>query len=161
MALIDQKPEGLDSTNALDDIPDDLLGGPPSPAVIKLSNMNLAVLADPPGPGEDVVLLVRLRVYDIGTAYGDNGEGEPSSPYRKTKLIACWKPGTKEPQPKKTQAEQDAEAEAEAAKDQPPLFGDGADPEVLGDIAGELLGEELGDAAGVEFDGGPAFSDGE
>jgi hypothetical protein len=64
-----------------------------------------------------------VRVYDTGTTYGDNGEGE-ASPYRKTKLVSCWLPGQPEPEPTKTKAELDAEAEAEAAKNQPPLYDD-------------------------------------
>lgn len=141
--LITDQPENIPTTNALADIPDDLLGGPPPPADIILASKTLTTLADPPGRADTIVLMVRLRVYDIGVAYGDNGEGEPTH-YRKTKLVSCWLPSDPEPEIEKTQAEIDAEAAAEAAKAQPPLFGD--DPDA-----------ELGDT----FAGRPPFSDGE
>lgn len=155
MALIDDReaPDYVASTNELDNIPDDLLGGPPPPAEIRLSGKTLLVLEDPPEPGDELVLLIRVKVNGTGVDLHDNDE---EVPYRKAKLVTCWKPGTPEPQVKKTQAEQDAEAEAEAAKDQLPLFGDDGEPETMGAIADELLGEEL---AETEFDGGPAFSD--
>ena len=123
MSLIDQMPTDIGSTNALDDIPDDLLGGPPPPADIILAGKTLTTLADPPGPGETRVLMIRVRATDTGIAYGDNGEGDPTH-YRKTKLVSCWLPGQPEPVPEKTKAEKDAEAEAEAAKNQPPMFAD-------------------------------------
>ncbi|MBU8833632.1 hypothetical protein [Mycolicibacterium goodii] len=149
MALITAEPKDLPTTNALDAIPDDLLGGPPPPAEIRMSGKILLTLENPPEPGDEIVLLIRLKVNGTGVDLHENDE---EVPYRKAKLVTCWKPGTKEPQPKKTQAELDAEAEAEAAKDQPPLFGDDSE---------DLAGEELADAAGVDFEGGPEFSDGE
>ncbi|SBS73861.1 conserved hypothetical protein [uncultured Mycobacterium sp.] len=130
MAEVTEKPDGLKSGNDLDNIPDDLLGGPPPPADIMLAGKILTTLASPPGPGETVELHIRVRVYDTGTAYGDNGEGEPS-PYRKTKLVSCWLPGQPEPEPVKSKAELDAEAEAEAAENQPPLpYDPQTDPEI-------------------------------
>lgn len=159
MALIDQKPEGLDSTNALDQIPDDLLGHPPGPQNIMLGSSVLTAMDPPPKTGDYIDIAMRLRIKR--TAEDQPTPDSPLSYPRYCEIVVAWPLGEEMPKPKKTQAEQDAEAEAEAAKDQPPLFGDGADPEVLGDAVSELLGEELGDAAGVEFDGGPAFSDGE
>jgi hypothetical protein len=127
MALNTTLPGGLKSGNDLDNIPDDLLGGPPPPADIQLAGKTLTTLASPPAPGETVVLNIRLRVYDVGIAYGDNGEGEPSH-YRKTKLVSCWIPGQPEPLPAKSKAEEDAEAEAAAAENQPPLYDDDGEP---------------------------------
>lgn len=121
MSLITKKPSELKPVNDLDSIPDDLLGGPPSPADIVLAGKTLTTLASPPGPGETVILMIRLRVYDEGTAYGDNGLGEPA-PYKKTKLVSCWIPGQKEPEPKKTKDELEAEEVAKAAENQPPLY---------------------------------------
>lgn len=120
MAEITKKPEGLPSGNDLDKIDDDLLGRPQE-ADIQLAGKTLTSLASPPGPGETVVLMIRLRVYDEGVSYGDNGLGE-GSPYKKTKLVSCWLPGQKEPEPKKTKEELDAEEAAEAAKNQAPLY---------------------------------------
>lgn len=126
MTLITNKPVGLASGNDLDSIPDDLLGGPPPPAEIRLAGKTLTVLENPPAGGEDVVLLVRLKVRAAGVDFNDDGNEEV--PYRSMKLVSCWKPGDKEPEPVKTKAELDAEAEAEAAKNQPPLYGDDGEP---------------------------------
>lgn len=145
MALVDDRtaPDYVDSTNQLDNIPDDLLGGPPPPAEIRMSGKTLLTLENPPEPGDELVLLIRVKVNGTGVDLHDNDE---EVPYRKAKLVTCWKPGTADPQPQKTQAELDAEAEADAAKDQPPLFDedgpvDGAnygEPEVLGDAMGNV-----------------------
>ena len=163
MTLIADKPDGLDSTNALDGLPDDLLGGPPPPAEIRMSGKTLLTLENPPEPGDELVLLIRVKVNGTGVDLHDNDE---EVPYRKAKLVTCWKSGTKEPQQQKTKEQLDAEAAAEAAKNQPELFDD--DPVTLGVIADELLGESLADAGEpaddgnvVEFGGRPPFSDGE
>ncbi|OBK04060.1 MULTISPECIES: hypothetical protein [Mycolicibacterium] len=146
MALIDDReaPSDIPTTNALDQVPDDLLGGPPPPAEIRMSGKTLLTLENPPEPGDELVLLIRVKVNGTGVDLHDNDE---EVPYRKAKLVTCWKPGTAEPQPKKTQAELDADAEAEAAKDQPPLFGEDGEPEALGDV--------------IEGEFGPSFSDGD
>ena len=127
MTLITEKPTGLPGTpNDLDNIPDDLLGGPPPRAEIRLAGKTLTTLENPPGGGEDVVLLVRLKVRQSGVDFNDDGNEEV--PYRSMKLVSCWKPGTDEPKPEKTKAELDAEAEAEAAQNQPPLYDDAGEP---------------------------------
>lgn len=148
MALVDDRtaPADIPTTNALDNIPDDLLGGPPPPAEIRMSGKTLLTLENPPEPGDELVLLIRVKVNGTGVDLHDNDE---EVPYRKAKLVTCWKPGSPEPQVPKTQAELDAEAEAEAAKDQPPLFGEDGEPESLGDVIDG------------EFGGRPPFSDGE
>lgn len=134
MTIIQDKPDNLPTSNALDNLPDDLLGGPPPPADIILAGKTLTTLAEPPSPGETRVLMIRVRAYEEGITYGDNGEGEATH-FRKTKLISCWLPGQPEPVSKKTQAEKDAEAEAEAAKNQPPLYDESGGPsaEAAGD----------------------------
>jgi len=124
MALVKDKPEELTPQNDLDDIEDP--DAPPDPAEIRLAGKCLAVLESPPGRGEDLVLMIRVKVNGEGVDYHEDGE---EVPYRKTKLIACWKPGTKEPVKKKTKTELDAEAEAEAAENQPALYDD--EPEDL------------------------------
>lgn len=154
MALIDQKPENLPGTNALDDIPDDLLGGPQPPAEIRMSGKTLLTLENPPEPGDELVLLIRVKVNGTGVDLHDNDE---EVPYRKAKLVTCWKPGTPEPQRAKTQDEIDSEAAAEAAKNQPSLYED--DPAALGDLLDEYAGEPADDNV-VPFES-PSFSDGE
>lgn len=149
MALVDQKPAGLDSTNTLDAIPDDLLGGPPPPAYLKLGTSPYAVDA-PPERGDERVYCVKL------VCKGKNEKDMADGKVRHERSMHCvkmWPVGEQEPEDPKTDEEL-------AAEDQPPLFDDDGDPATMGEIAGELLGEELADAAGVEFEG-PAFSDGE
>jgi hypothetical protein len=154
--LITDKPEDLPSTNQLDEIDDDLLGGTVPPAYLSFG-MTPCAIENPPADGDLVYFMVRARCTgEHGPVTRSDGEKRYK---RDLKIQAIWLPGDPEPEEPKTQAELDAEAEAEAAKDQPPLFGDDGEPETMGDIADELLGEELADAAGVEFDGGPAFSD--
>ena len=101
--LVTDKPENLPTTNTLDKIPADLLG--PVPAEIQLAGKTLKILEKPPQAGETIDLMIRLRVYDVGVAYGDNGTGEPSH-YRKTKLIDCWLPS--EPAPPNADEDQGA-----------------------------------------------------
>lgn len=162
MALIEDRtaPADVPTTNQLDDLPDDLLGGPPPAAYLKLGTSPYAV-ETPPERGDERLYCVKL------VCKGKNEKDMADGKVRHERTMHCvkmWPIGEQEPpdpEPVKTQAELDAEAEAEAAKDQPPLFGDDGEPETMGDIADDLLGEELADAAGVEFEGGPAFSDGE
>lgn len=127
------------------------------PAEIRAFGKTLLTVAQPPEPGETIVVLMRLRVYDVGTEFNENGEGE-GTPYRKMKLVSCWTPGSTEPQPKKTKADEDAEAEKAAAENQPPLFEEdepGTDAEDADEYHDdpEALGELLG---GVDR---PGFSD--
>lgn len=147
MSLITDRtaPPDVPTTNALDDIVDpDAV----DPAEIRAFGKTLLTVADPPAPGDTIVLLVRLRVYDVGTEFNENGEGE-GTPYRKTKLVSCWKPGSTEPQPKKSKADLDAEAEAAAAENQPALYEDepipgidSSEPEALGDILNDTDPED-------------------
>lgn len=144
MALVDTKPEDLESTNALDDIDD----GPEAADTteIRMSGKPLTRLTNPPGRGDDVVLMIRVRAIGEGEDFPEDPEADPV-PYVKGRLVNCWLPGQKEPKP---QAEQKAEAE-KAAKgkglyDEPELpYGsepgivrvDG-EPEALGDALGDL-----------------------
>lgn len=135
MALIDEKPADLASTNALDEVPDDLLGGPPQPAYLKLGTSPYAV-DSPPERGD-------VRYYSVKlVCKGKNEKDEATGKVKYERAMHCVKmwpigeqePPDPEPKPeKKTKKQEDAEAEAAAADDQPALFDD---------------------------DGGPAFSDG-
>jgi hypothetical protein len=160
MALIDdrQAPADVPTTNELDQIPDDMLGYPPGPQNVMLGTSVLMAMDPPPKTGDYIDVAMRLRVKR--TAEDKPTVDSPLSYPRYCEIVVAWPLGEEMPKPKKSKAEEDAEAEAEAAEDQPPLFGDDGEPETMGEIADELLGEELADAAGVDFEGGPAFSDG-
>lgn len=137
--LVKDQPEDLPTTNALDEVPDDLLGGLQPPAYLSFG-MTPAAIENPPANGDVVVYMVRARCKgEHGPLTRADGEERYK---RDLQIQAIWLPGEPEPEEPKTQAELDAEAEAEAAKAQPPLFGD--DPDA-----------ELGDT----FEG-PAFSSG-
>lgn len=149
--LVKDQPEDLPSTNALDAIPDDLLGGPPPPAYLSFGTTPHAI-ENPPNAEDDDTRVFMIRARCTGE-HGPLKRKDGEIRYKRDMAIqAIWLPGEPEPEPEKTQAELAAEAEAEAAKDQPPLFSDDSE---------DLAGEELADAAGVDFEGGPEFSDGE
>lgn len=71
MALITDKPAGLDSGNDLDKLPDDLLG--PHPAEIVFQNRILDVMDQPPEPGELVKFEFTLRTRKDGREKLDDG----------------------------------------------------------------------------------------
>lgn len=119
MSLITEKPQGIPSGNDLDKIDDDLLGGPPPPAEIRMSGKTLLTLENPPQPGDEIVLMIRLKINGHGVDLHDNDE---EVPFRKSKLVSCWKPGSKEPARKKSKEELEAEEAAKAAKNQAPLY---------------------------------------
>lgn len=89
MALVTEQPKDLPTTNALAG----LVGGS-EPAEVRLSGKILCILADPPALGEDLTLLVKLHVTENCVAEHADGE---TVVYRKTKLVAAWRPGTPEP----------------------------------------------------------------
>lgn len=167
MALIDDRtaPADIATTNALQSIPDDLLGGPPQPAYLSFGTTPHAI-ENPPNADDDDTRVFMIRARCTGE-HGPLKRKDGEVRYKRDMAIqAIWLPGEPEPERGKTQAELDAEAEAEAAKDQPPLFGDDGEPSTLGEIADELLGESLADAGTdddsnvVDFAGRPPFSDG-
>jgi len=143
--LVTDQPENIPTTNALDEVPDDLLGGPPPPAYLVFGTTPAAI-EEPPANGDVVVYMVRARCKG---EHGPLTRADGEERYKRDMQIqAIWLPGDPEPEEPKTQAELDAEAEAEAAKAQPPLFDDAGDP-------------ATGDGNVVEFGGRPPFSDGE
>lgn len=155
MALVTDAPDDLPEANpdVLKDLidPDELIPERKVRAEIQMSGKTMTMLEDPPGIGDTVTLMVELEV----TAEGREKRKatDEYSYYRKTRLVACWVPGTARPERKKTQAELDAEAAAEAAEDQPPLFDeDGQEVDFDDDTpAVDPDGEDLGR---------PPFSDG-
>lgn len=110
MTLIDEKPEGLASTNLLDQIPDDLLG--PIPAELRLGSNTLLILIDPRQVGDTVTISARLRIVREGKEQL-NVDGDVTH-FRSAKLVAAWLKGDPEPP--------DAEA------DQPALFDSEGEP---------------------------------
>ncbi|MCV7065629.1 hypothetical protein H7H51_07705 [Mycolicibacterium farcinogenes] len=161
MALVTEQPDNLESTNELDKIDDPESRTTLETAEIYLSGAHVCTLVNPPSGRGRVTLIIELEVTEESVRFNDNDE---EIPIRRCRRIGdMWRPGDVRPEPKpkkKTKAEEEAEAEAAAADNQPPLFDEDGEPELLGDAVDELLGEELSDAAGAEFEGGPAFSDG-
>lgn len=119
-------PADVKTTNALDAIPDDLLGGPPPPAEIRLGANTLMVMDEPPAVGDYIDISMRLRIKT--KAEEQKAPDSDLVHYRGTALVAAWPLGETMPEPKKSDAELEAEAAAEAAKNQPPLFGDDNEP---------------------------------
>lgn len=166
--LITDKPEDLESTNALDDIEDP--NPPVEPQELRLGSSTLMVMENPPHTGDYVDIAMRLRIKR--TAEDQSTPDSPLTYPRYAEIVVAWPLGEQMPKPKKSKAEEDAEAEAAAADDQPALFDDDGD-DGDEDYDDELAGEELADAAGVDvdgeddaeadnvvpFNGGPAFSD--
>lgn len=59
-----------------------------------MSGKTLCVLADPPKLGDELTLLVRLRVIEEATSQKESGD---QTHIRKTRLIGAWVPGTPPP----------------------------------------------------------------
>lgn len=72
MSLIKDAPQDLPTTDALADIPDDLLG--PVPAVIRLSGKDLLVMESPPNIGDFVKMEITMRCKDDGRTLLADGE---------------------------------------------------------------------------------------
>lgn len=83
MTIISDKPEGLKGSNALDDIPDDLLG--PHPARVELAGKTLFVMDKPIEMGEYIKVELTIECWDDGRCK----VGEEIVHYRKTKMISA------------------------------------------------------------------------
>ena len=94
MTLITQKPNGIASTNALDDIPADLLG--PVPAEIRLGSTTLLVMEKPPEVGDVITVSMRLKVKREAKDLGGEEGGELVH-FRGCKIVAAWLKGEPEP----------------------------------------------------------------
>jgi len=122
MAEVKDKPEGLKSTNALDDVHDpDAV----EPQELRLGSTTLMVMPNPPHTGDYVDVAMRVRIKR--TAEDQSTPDSPLTYPRYGEIVVAWPLGQKMPEPKKTQKEIDAEAEAEAAQNQPPLYEDEGD----------------------------------
>lgn len=171
MALVDEKPQDLPSTNALDGVEDPDAQPEGERAEIYLSGAHVATLDDAPKGLGRVTLMVELEVTEESIRFTEDGQNE--IPIRRCRRVGdMWRPGEQRPAPKskkKTKAQEDAEAEAAAADDQPPLFDDdgGASDEDYYDDGDEDQGDGNTLAAAeaedddnvVPFSGGPSFSD--
>jgi hypothetical protein len=100
MALNTTMPSDIKTTNALDDIPADLLG--PIPAEIRLGANTLMVMEEPPANGETVTVIARLRIWRTGT--DQQGEDAEERHFRQGKIVAAWVQG--QPEPPDPEAEQ-------------------------------------------------------
>ncbi|CQD03659.1 hypothetical protein BN000_00614 [Mycobacterium europaeum] len=134
MSLITEKPEGLASSNALDNIPDDLLD---TPAAYLAFGSTPCAMEEPPAVGEVRTYIVRPRcTAEHGPIERKDGEMR----YTRTLTIqAAWESGK---QPPNTDDQQ------------PGLFDE------AGDVNPDALDDEDHDAEDLnEFD--PQFSHGE
>jgi hypothetical protein len=110
MALIDQMPTDIPTSNALDAIPDDLLGGPPPPAYYAFSQ-SPGAMENPLADGDTATLCMRVKcVGEHGPITRKDGEKR----YKRDLAVqAVWRLGDPEPpEPPDPDA------------DQPALFGD-------------------------------------
>lgn len=98
------------STNALDDIPADLLG--PIPAELRLGSNTLLVQETPPHVGDTVTICARLRIVREGKEQLDT-DGDVTH-FRNAKVVAAWIKGDPEP--------------PNEDEDQPALYDDDGEP---------------------------------
>lgn len=155
MALVDDReaPDDVPTTDAIADMdaPDAL-----DAVDVRMSGKTMTSLVKPPGRGEDVVLMVRLRVTGEGVDYPEDEDAD-ERPFVKTRLVSCWRPGQKEPQPAEdVEKKAKADAKGKGLYDEPELPYGGEDPEQLGDALGRgIVRPEVDeDTSGVD-DGEP------
>lgn len=172
MALIQDEPEGLPSSNDLDNIvdPDDDQDAGER-AEIFLSGAHVCTLDNAPGGLGRVTLMVELEVTEEATRFTEDGH---EVPIRRCRRIGdMWIPGTPKPPTReeikeqaaaakaKAQAEQLAAERAEQEENEPPMFDDEGNP--LSDDAPRpdlTVVEDQGDALDGLEEFRPAFSDG-
>ena len=184
MALIEDQPEDLPTTNALDDVEDpDQAEEVGERAEIFLSGAHVATLDNAPRGLGRVTLMVELEVTEEATRFTEDGH---EVPIRRCRRIGdMWIPGTPKPPTReeikamadaakaKAQAEQLAAEKAEQEENEPPMFDEDGNPlsedaprpdlsvvpdQDAGDDSEPWPGdvEHQGDGSGD----GPAFSDG-
>lgn len=183
MALIQDQPEDLPTTDALADVEDPDQAPTGERAEIYLSGAHVATLDNAPNGLGRVTLMVELEVVEESIRFTEDGQNE--IPIRRCRRVGdMWRPGTPKPPTKEEIAAQQAAAKAKAAaekalqeeaeraeqdENQPPMFdedGDPVDPNADVDlppaVVDELVtstvvdAEDQGDGSGD----GPAFSDG-
>lgn len=107
MALITDKPQGLPSGNALDDIPDDILS---APAAYLSFGSSPNALDEPPELGDIKTYIVRAKC--VGQSCSERQDGELRYG-RRLSIIGCWEAGKQPPN---------------SDEDQPGLFDEAGDP---------------------------------
>jgi hypothetical protein len=123
MTLITDKPEGLKSSNDLDDI--DLDDDTVSPAYLKFGISNCAI-EDPPAVGDTRTYLVRVRCTgEHGPIERKDGEMRFE---RSLSIQLCWEQG--KPQP------------PDPEEPQPGLFDDGDEPQTVGEVMDGMTDDE-------------------
>lgn len=165
MALVQDQPEDLPTSNALDDVPDPEQEEVGERAEIYLSGAHVATLDHAPAGLERITLMVELEVIEESTRFNENGE--TTVPIRRCKRIGdMWRPGTPKPPTSeeikamaaaakaKAQAEQLAAEQAEQEENEPPMFDDEGEP-----IAGAQPDLSVVDDEDQGADPSPAFSD--
>lgn len=171
MGLIQDQPEGLPSSNALDDVDDPDQEQAGERAEIFLSGAHVATLDNAPAGLGRVTLMVELEVTEEATRFTEDGH---EVPIRRCRRIGdMWIPGTPKPPTRdeikaaaaaakaKEQAEQLAAEKAEQEENEPPMFDEDGEP--IADAPRPDLSVVQDDDAGdadPPADVGPAFSDG-
>lgn len=165
MGLIQDQPEDLATTNALDAVEDPDQAPTGERAEIYLSGAHVCTLDNAPtGAGARVTLMVELEVTEEGHKYKENGEIEV--PVRRCKRVGdMWRQGTQRPPTKeeiqaeqarakaKAAAEQAAREEAERAEqehNEPPMFDEDGNP--VSDDAPRPPDDDVVDAEVVDDD---------
>ena len=164
MGLIQDQPEDLPSTNALDDVvdPDEPAGG--ERAEIYLSGAHVATLDNAPNGLGRVTLMVELEVTEESIRFTEDGQNE--IPIRRCRRVGdMWRPGTQRPPTKEEiqaqvaaakakaaleAAERDEAERAEAEKNEPPMFDE--DGNAISDDAPRPPDDDVVDS---EVDGDP------
>lgn len=107
MALITDKPQGLPSGNALDDIPDDILS---APAAYLSFGSSPNAMDEPPELGDIKTYIVRAKC--VGQSCSERQDGELRYG-RRLSIVGCWEAGKQPPS---------------TDEDQPGLFDEAGDP---------------------------------
>ncbi|WOF19859.1 hypothetical protein IHV82_03940 [Mycobacterium avium] len=105
--LVTDKPHDLPSTNALDDIPDDLLD---VPAAYLAFGSTPCAMDEPPELGDIKTYIVRAKC--VGQSCSERQDGELRYG-RRLSIIGCWEAGKQPPS---------------TDEDQPGLFDEAGDP---------------------------------
>lgn len=176
MALIQDQPEDLPTTDALTDVEDPDAEEAGGRAEIFLSGAHVATLDNAPDGLGRVTLMVELEVTEEATRFTEDGM---EVPIRRCRRVGdMWRPGTPKPPTReeikaaqaaakaKAQAEQMEAERAEQDENEPPMFDDEGNP-IDKDAPQLSLVEDQGDEpdqdvavhGGPDDEPSPEFSD--
>lgn len=155
MALITDQPEGLPTTNALDNLEDPEAPEKVQPEELRLGSSTLMVLPNPPKTGEYIDVAMRLRIKRTA-----EDQPTPDSPLqwpRYAEIVVAWPLGEQMPEVKSKKAKEDDEINGVPVVDehQPSLY---SVPDKFGD---EDDDEDQAEPEGEPEVDRPAFSHGE